>query len=116
MLNRIIFFLGVTITTLIFVRVVLGLRLLGYRNLIRKGFINSRVFIWLIGVPCIIIILLLLVFQVLPTFLFPIQIVLLFAYGISRKHITVKIYGMNAFQPLKLPNNPFNLITNQPGS
>jgi len=90
--------------------------LLGYRNLIRKSFTNSRVFIWLIGVPCIIIILLLLVFQVLPAFLFPIQIVLLVAYGISRKHITVKIYGMNAFKTLKLHNNSINRIANQPGS
>ena len=114
MLNRIILYFGATATSLIFVLVAMDLTFLGKRNLIRKGFTDLRVFIWLFGIPCIILLLILLVFQVLPTYLFPIQTILLMAYGISRKQIIVKLYDMDSIQPTKLPNNAFERITNHP--
>ena len=100
MLDKIILYLGVVITLLIFVLVTLDLTLLGTRNIIRISFTDIRVFMLLIGIPYIILFLLLLVFQVLPNFLFPIQLVLLIAYGIGKKKITTQIHSSVNIQSL----------------
>lgn len=114
MLYRIILYLGAAITTLIFVLVVLDLTLLGTRNIIRNSIANIRVFILLIGIPYIVLFLILLIFQVLPNYLFPIELVLLIAYGLDKKHIIVKIQSIVGIQPLKQSEIAIALTRNQP--
>ena len=114
MLNQAILYLGLAATSLIFLLVVLDLILLGKLNLLRRGVTDLGVFIWLYGIPFTISFLLLLIYQELPKYLFPIQVILLMIYGSDRRRLVTRLFNLDPFQSTESSSYEVEWVADHP--